>query len=54
MIIELEFFFLCSRLVFNYDRENILGRHDAPVRCIEYSYATGEFFTSEFRVSLEP
>ncbi|KAL3621508.1 hypothetical protein CASFOL_036420 [Castilleja foliolosa] len=22
-------------------REDILGKHDAPVRCIEYSYATG-------------
>ncbi|KAK3193020.1 hypothetical protein Dsin_024330 [Dipteronia sinensis] len=27
------------RLVFNYGKEDILGRHDAPVRCIEYSYA---------------
>lgn len=32
---------LCFRLVFSYGREDILGRHDAPVRCIEYSYATG-------------
>ncbi|KAI3702340.1 hypothetical protein L6452_28076 [Arctium lappa] len=29
------------RLVFNYEREDVLGRHDAPVRCIEYSYTTG-------------
>ncbi|PIN19758.1 Mitotic spindle checkpoint protein BUB3, WD repeat superfamily [Handroanthus impetiginosus] len=29
------------RLVFNYKREDIVGRHDAPVRCVEYSYATG-------------
>ncbi|KAG6789724.1 hypothetical protein POTOM_005848 [Populus tomentosa] len=27
------------RLVFNHGKEDILGRHDAPVRCIEYSYA---------------
>ncbi|KAB5520685.1 hypothetical protein DKX38_025004 [Salix brachista] len=29
------------RLVFNHGKEDILGRHDAPVRCIEYSYAAG-------------
>ncbi|KAJ6986326.1 mitotic checkpoint protein BUB3.2 [Populus alba x Populus x berolinensis] len=29
------------RLVFNYEKEDILGRHDAHVRCVEYSYATG-------------
>ncbi|THF94318.1 hypothetical protein TEA_004370 [Camellia sinensis var. sinensis] len=29
------------RLVFSLGKEDILGRHDAPVRCIEYSYATG-------------
>ncbi|KAG8364198.1 hypothetical protein BUALT_Bualt19G0103400 [Buddleja alternifolia] len=29
------------RLVFNNNREDILGKHDAPVRCVEYSYATG-------------
>lgn len=35
---------LCSRLVFNYNKEDVLGRHDGPVRCVEYSYATGWFF----------
>lgn len=29
------------RLVFSYGKEDILGRHDAPVRCVEYSYAAG-------------
>ncbi|CAI9281509.1 unnamed protein product [Lactuca saligna] len=28
-------------LVFDHEREDLLGRHDAPVHCIEYSYATG-------------
>lgn len=36
-------FYAYLRLVFNQEREDILGRHDAPVRCIEYSYATGCF-----------
>ncbi|KAL6517492.1 hypothetical protein OROMI_033193 [Orobanche minor] len=36
-----------KRLVFNYNREDTLGKHDAPVRCIEYSYATG--ITVNFR-----
>lgn len=34
---------LCFRLVFSYNKEDILGRHDAPVRCVEYSYAAGLF-----------
>nr|KAJ0217533.1 hypothetical protein LSAT_V11C300143910 [Lactuca sativa] len=31
--------FTSLRLVFYNEREDLLGRHDAPVRCIEYSYA---------------
>ncbi|KAJ9561056.1 hypothetical protein OSB04_006216 [Centaurea solstitialis] len=34
------------RLVFDYEREDVLGRHDAPVRCVEYSYATGSLTSS--------
>ncbi|KAK8937684.1 hypothetical protein KSP40_PGU009987 [Platanthera guangdongensis] len=29
------------RYVFSSGKEDILGRHAAPVRCVEYSYATG-------------
>ncbi|GER36907.1 transducin/WD40 repeat-like superfamily protein [Striga asiatica] len=36
------------RLVFNYNREDILGKHDAPVRCIEYSYGTGQVITGSW------
>uniref|UniRef100_A0A803NAH2 Mitotic checkpoint protein BUB3.1 n=1 Tax=Chenopodium quinoa TaxID=63459 RepID=A0A803NAH2_CHEQI len=28
-------------LVFNYGKEDVLGKHEAHVRCVEYSYATG-------------
>jgi hypothetical protein len=31
------------RLVFSSNKEDVLGRHDGPVRCIEYSYAAGTF-----------
>ncbi|KAK6159213.1 hypothetical protein DH2020_006527 [Rehmannia glutinosa] len=41
------------RLVFNYNREDILGRHDAPVRCIEYSYATGQVITGSWDKTLK-
>ncbi|KAK4340166.1 hypothetical protein RND71_041628 [Anisodus tanguticus] len=41
------------RLVFNYGREDILGRHDAPVRCIEYSYATGQVITGSWDKTLK-
>jgi hypothetical protein len=34
---------LSFRLVFSSNKEDILGRHDAPVRCVEYSYAAGLF-----------
>ncbi|KAL8494477.1 hypothetical protein ACS0TY_025327 [Phlomoides rotata] len=36
------------RHLFNNSRDDILGRHGAPVRCIEYSNATG---TSTFMIS---
>ncbi|CAH9100258.1 unnamed protein product [Cuscuta europaea] len=35
------------RLVFSHKRDDILGRHDAPVRCIEYSY-TGQVITGSW------
>jgi hypothetical protein len=35
-------------LVFATGKEDILGKHDAPVRCVEYSYAAGWFLTSFF------
>ncbi|CAA3024531.1 mitotic checkpoint [Olea europaea subsp. europaea] len=41
------------RLVFNHSREDILGRHDAPVRCIEYSYATGQVITGSWDKTLK-
>lgn len=31
-----------SRYDFNTGGEDRLGTHDAPVRCVEYSHATGE------------
>ncbi|KAF9600698.1 hypothetical protein IFM89_011369 [Coptis chinensis] len=36
------------RLIFSSGKEDILGRHDAPVRCIEYSYATGQVITGSW------
>ncbi|KAL8166557.1 hypothetical protein V2J09_008056 [Rumex salicifolius] len=36
------------RLVFNYGKEDILGRHDEAVRCVEYSYATGQVITGSW------
>ncbi|KAK2664892.1 hypothetical protein Ddye_003466 [Dipteronia dyeriana] len=41
------------RLVFNYGKEDILGRHDAPVRCIEYSYAAGQVITGSWDKTLK-
>jgi len=32
-------------LIFATGKEDILGKHDAPVRCVEYSYAAGTFLT---------
>jgi hypothetical protein len=28
-------------LFFSSAKEDVLGRHDGPVRCVEYSYAAG-------------
>ncbi|XP_041991433.1 mitotic checkpoint protein BUB3.1-like isoform X2 [Salvia splendens] len=44
---------LCSRLVFNYNKEDVLGRHDGPVRCVEYSYATGQVITGSWDKTLK-
>ncbi|KAL8554712.1 hypothetical protein ACS0TY_002774 [Phlomoides rotata] len=41
------------RHVFNNSREDILGRHGAPVRCIEYSYATGQVITGSWDKTLK-
>ncbi|KAH8519759.1 hypothetical protein Peur_038698 [Populus x canadensis] len=41
------------RLVFNHGKEDILGRHDAPVRCIEYSYAAGQVITGSWDKTLK-
>lgn len=42
---------IVSRLVFSYGKEDILGRHDAPVRCVEYSYAAGCLSVITFSLS---
>ncbi|KAJ0077616.1 hypothetical protein Patl1_35359 [Pistacia atlantica] len=41
------------RLVFNHGKEDILGRHDAPVRCVEYSYAAGQVITGSWDKTLK-
>nr|GME03296.1 mitotic checkpoint protein BUB3.1 [Ipomoea batatas] len=41
-----------GRLVFNYGRGDILGRHDAHVRCVEYSY-TGQVITGSWDKTLK-
>lgn len=41
------------RLMFNQGREDILGRHDAPVRCVEYSHATGQVITGSWDKTLK-
>ncbi|KAL7119114.1 hypothetical protein ACP275_02G043200 [Erythranthe tilingii] len=41
------------RLVFDLKNEVILGRHDAPVRCIDYSYATGQVITGSWDKDLK-
>ncbi|KAJ3673062.1 hypothetical protein LUZ60_006436 [Juncus effusus] len=41
------------RFVFSSGKEDILGRHDAPVRCIEYSYATGQVITGSWDKSIK-
>lgn len=35
-------YLLAFRLVFNSGKEDILGKHEAHVRCVEYSYTTGK------------
>ncbi|CAH1446162.1 unnamed protein product [Lactuca virosa] len=42
-----------TRLVFDHEREDLLGRHDAHVRCIEYSYATGQVITGSWDKTLK-
>ncbi|XP_034196869.1 mitotic checkpoint protein BUB3.2 isoform X1 [Prunus dulcis] len=41
------------RLVFSSSKEDILGRHDAPVRCVEYSYAAGQLITGSWDKTLK-
>ncbi|KAM7251683.1 hypothetical protein ACFE04_023566 [Oxalis oulophora] len=41
------------RLVFDFGKEDILGRHDEPVRCIEYSYATGQVITGSWDATIK-
>lgn len=38
---DVEYLCLVFRLVFNYGKEDVLGKHEAHVRCVEYSYTTG-------------
>ncbi|CAH1440122.1 unnamed protein product [Lactuca virosa] len=45
--------YVLLRLVFYHEREDLLGRHDAPVRCIEYSYATGKVITGSWDKTLK-
>ncbi|CAI9267295.1 unnamed protein product [Lactuca saligna] len=42
-----------TRLVFDHEKEDLLGCHDAPVRCIEYSYATGKVITGSWDKTLK-
>ncbi|MBA0799131.1 hypothetical protein Gohar_009663 [Gossypium harknessii] len=37
----------------SHGKEEILGRHDAPVRCIEYSYAAGQVITGSWDKTLK-
>ncbi|KAL6013118.1 hypothetical protein ACLOJK_003610 [Asimina triloba] len=39
--------------VFSSGKEDILGRHDAPVRCVEYSYAAGQVITGSWDKTLK-
>ncbi|MBA0649325.1 hypothetical protein Goklo_016899 [Gossypium klotzschianum] len=41
------------RIMFSHGKEEILGRHDAPVRCIEYSYAAGQVITGSWDKTLK-
>jgi len=40
------------RLVFSSSKEDVLGRHDGPVRCVEYSYAAGTSVPIELLLNL--
>ncbi|KAL7587510.1 hypothetical protein Lser_V15G35796 [Lactuca serriola] len=42
-----------TRLVFDHGREDLLGRHDVRVRCIKYSYATGQVITGSWDKTLK-
>uniref|UniRef100_A0A7N0ZU02 Mitotic checkpoint protein BUB3 n=1 Tax=Kalanchoe fedtschenkoi TaxID=63787 RepID=A0A7N0ZU02_KALFE len=35
------------------EEEDILGKHDAPVRCVEYSYASGQVITGSWGKTLK-
>lgn len=39
--------------MFSSGKEDILGRHDAPVRCVEYSYAAGQVITGSWDKTLK-
>ncbi|WOL16952.1 mitotic checkpoint protein [Canna indica] len=41
------------RFVFASGKEDILGRHDSPVRCVEYSYAAGQVITGSWDKTLK-
>ncbi|MQL69857.1 hypothetical protein Taro_002147 [Colocasia esculenta] len=41
------------RFVFSAGKEDILGSHSAPVRCVEYSYATGQVITGSWDKTLK-
>ncbi|KAF2542942.1 hypothetical protein F2Q68_00032292, partial [Brassica cretica] len=36
------------RIVFNVGKEDVLGMHEKPVRCVEYSYAAGQVITGSW------
>ncbi|KAF5177567.1 Mitotic checkpoint protein bub3 [Thalictrum thalictroides] len=36
------------RCLFTSGKEDILGKHDAPVRCVEYSYASGQVISGSW------
>ncbi|XP_042418752.1 mitotic checkpoint protein BUB3.1-like [Zingiber officinale] len=41
------------RHIFGSGKEDILGHHDAPVRCVEYSYAAGQVITGSWDKTLK-
>ncbi|XP_020687966.1 mitotic checkpoint protein BUB3.1-like isoform X3 [Dendrobium catenatum] len=45
--------FTVRRYVFSSGKEDILGRHVAPVRCVEYSYAAGQVVTGSWDKTLK-